>query len=389
MESSHLNFEYWMPEKGIDDPCLRGLLDFWFNGGLDVFDISNSDHLLKLIRELNIQPVIYNFLRQRNNNLFIDQKWANTLRIEALQLAGTCAYRQHIIEILSKQFDRAGIKPIWLKGPSLAYTVYPRPEWRTYKDFDLLIAPSDWDAAIHVMKNAGYDSSYCLNWGFLSFEKSFRPMVHIPGSVDVELHYKLSNRPQLSIFSFDELIEDSMDLSNFPFPFVVPHPVKHFIFVCLHRIGHHPNDRRFTWLLDMMYLIEHFNDDDWNKVIEYSSSKKISKILLKNLSEIQKIFPISVPKLVTRELMKQSESCSEPSEVFLSLRRNKWIDLWTRWWDMPGLTIKLKYLLHWAIPPKSYMNDSVGKNPFLIQHKDRFVKGLKKYFGGEQDRYDG
>ena len=381
MESSNSTHEYWMPEKGLDDPCLQGLLNFWFHGNPAIFEDSNPDELLQLIRELNIQPIIYNHLRQNYKHLLSDQNWLGTLRIEALQIAGTCAYRHHTIEVLSNQFDQADIKPIWLKGPSLGNTVYPRPDWRTYKDFDLLIAPNEWNSAVQVMQDSNYYSNACLNWGFLSFEKSFRPKEHIPGSVDVELHYKLSNRPRLSIFSFDELMEDSIDLSSFSFPFLIPHPVKHFIYVCLHRIGHHPNDRRFTWLLDMIYLVEQFSKDDWRKVIELSDSKKVSKILLKSLSEIQQIFAISIPELVIYELTKQSESRSEPSEMFLSLHRNKWIDLWTRWWDMPGLKIKLRYLLHWAIPPKRYMNESVGKNPFLIQHKDRLVHGLKKYFG--------
>ena len=79
-------------------------------------------------------------------------------------------------------------------------------------------------------------------------------------------------------------------------------------------------------------------------------------------------------------LKKQSVSQLEPSEVFLTIYRSKWIDLWTRWWEMPGALKKIKYLLHWTIPPGKYMDENFGKNSFLVQHKDRFLRALKKYF---------
>lgn len=383
MGSSTMANEYWMPEKGIEDSCFKRLLDFWFHDSRAIFDATEHEQILKLVSELNVQPIIYQLTRQRKIKSSGDLPWMNVVRTQALQIAATCAYRHHILKELSNLFYQSGICPIWLKGPGLGNSVYPRPEWRTYKDFDLLIAPSQWSKAVHLMNNAGYNSARCLNWGFLSFEKSFHPINDIPGSVDVELHYKLSNRPRLNIFSYEELLEDVKDLSNFSFSFLVPHPVKHFIYVCLHRVGHHPNDRRFTWLLDMMYLIENFNEQDWSQVLELSDRKQVSKIILKSLNDIQLIFLIEVPKFVTVELTKQSESRSEPSEIFLSFQRNKWMDLWSRWWDMPGLAIKLKYLSHWAFPPKNYMDELVGSNPLVIQHKDRFVNGIKKYFGGD------
>ena len=380
MTLSHSPHEFWMPEKGLEDPCFRGVLDFWFHRNLNVFDNSNPKEILELTRKLNIQSVIYSLLRKRGISLANGHETFQILRKEALQIAGACAYRHHTIEMLSNRFDRAGIKPIWIKGPSLACTVYPYSDWRTYKDFDLLIAPDDWNVAVQVMEDHGYSSTTCLNWGFFSFEKSFRALDDIPESVDVELHCRLSNRARLCVFSFDELTEDASDASSLSFPFLIPHPVKHFIFVCLHRIGHHPHDRRFTWLMDMMYLVNQFSDNDWEKVIEYSKSKKVSKIILQSLIEVKDIFPVIIPGEVINGLKKQSGSQLEPSEVFLTTHRSKWIDLWTRWWEMPGAFKKIDYLLHWMIPPDNYMDENFGRKSFLEQHKDRFLKALKKYF---------
>jgi hypothetical protein len=148
----------------------------------------------------------------------------------------------------------------------------------------------------------------------------------------------------------------------------------------LHRMGHHPHDRRFTWLMDMMYLVNQFSDKDWDKVIELSKSKKVSKIILQSLIEVKDIFPVTIPSVIMNGLKKQSVSQLEPSEVFLTMHRSKWIDLWTRWWEMPGAFKKIDYLLHWMIPPDNYMDENFGRKSFLEQHKDRLLKALEKYF---------
>ncbi len=372
--------EYWMPERDSDHDVFEKIFGFWFHENLDLFQDTNAKGILKAVREMNIQSVLYDLIRERNISVNFECGWFGDLRTEALQIAGTCAYRQSVIESLALQMESAGIVPIWLKGPALGNSVYPRPHWRTYKDLDLLISSDNWDTTVNLMLQSGYHSKACLNWGYLSFEKAFQPDNDIPGSLDVELHLKLSNRSRLNVFTYQELIEDAVHISNANFPFLIPASAKHFIYLCLHRVGHHSIDRRFAWLMDLHFLIEKFTHEDWQKLLQFSIQNRVSKIVLSNLKEIKGVFPSAIPNFVFDKMTKISEEKFEPSEIYLSPKRNKWTDLWTRWQEMPGWLLKFKYLLHWMIPPKSYLNEAVGHNPILVQHKDRIVNGVKKYF---------
>ena len=91
MTLSHSPHEFWMPEKGLEDPCFRGVLDFWFHRNLNVFDNSNPKEILELTRKLNIQSVIYRLLRKRGISLANGHETFQILRKEALQIAGACA----------------------------------------------------------------------------------------------------------------------------------------------------------------------------------------------------------------------------------------------------------------------------------------------------------
>ena len=57
---------------------------------------------------------------------------------------------------LSGSLSEAGISCIVLKGPALAHTVYPEPEWRPFGDLDLLVRGRDWAAARSAVEALGF-----------------------------------------------------------------------------------------------------------------------------------------------------------------------------------------------------------------------------------------
>src|ERR687892_1232476 len=48
---------------------------------------------------------------------------------------------------LAEAFEAAGVRPLVLKGPALAHTMYPDPSWRVFGDLDLLVPTSSWRRA--------------------------------------------------------------------------------------------------------------------------------------------------------------------------------------------------------------------------------------------------
>jgi hypothetical protein len=57
-----------------------------------------------------------------------------------------------------ERFERAGVRAVLLKGPSIARWLYPQGSERAYIDCDLLVGPADFDAAQEVLRSLGYAS---------------------------------------------------------------------------------------------------------------------------------------------------------------------------------------------------------------------------------------
>ena len=48
---------------------------------------------------------------------------------------------ERILLVVSRRLEARGVRPIVLKGPALAHTLYPDPSWRAFRDLDLLVRP--------------------------------------------------------------------------------------------------------------------------------------------------------------------------------------------------------------------------------------------------------
>lgn len=373
--------EFWIPKQGLQDPVLQYLLSMILKEGCPDDSCEDGQRLLELSRELNVQPIVYEVLKTEATAEQSEQTWFQQLRIDSLKIAGACSLRQKTIQKLTQVLHQAGIKPILLKGPALAWTVYPQTHWRTSYDVDFLIHPSDWDAASDLMVEMGYQSHPCLNWGYLSYEKSFFPSDDYPEAPLIELHLRLNNRPDLCVFSYDELLKSADRISIHGEEILIPDKVEHFIYLCIHRIGHYPNDRRFAWVMDLALLSRQFTEDEWKKLIELSIQKRVSRIVKVCLDDVILVLQITIPDFVMHGISGEGSVNREPSSKYLHQRYSKIHDLFNRWLEIPTARRKLAYLLRWIFPPRSYMNKFYQSRYILLQHFERLYKGVRKYFG--------
>lgn len=372
--------ELWEPRRGLEDPVLRYVLSFLVKSDCPPLQGDQGDRILDQCKALNIQPIVYESLKEDSDKDLNDSTWFQTLRVESLKIAGACSYRQQTIHRIVKALHRAGTKPILLKGPALAHTVYPHAHWRTSFDIDLLINASEWGTANEVMLELGYQSSTCLNWGFLSFEKSYAPSETYPEAPLVELHLRLNNRPALCVFSYQELLVNATLMDLLGEHVLIPNKIEHFIYLCVHRIGHFPEDRRFAWLMDLYFLSRTFSDQEWEQLVELADVKKVVNILRVCLEDLNHVLQLEIPGSVRSTLDKRSADEGEESSRYLYQRYSKAHDLVNRWLEIPSTKTKLAYLWRWIFPPKSYMNASFKSKHGLLQHMERILKGIRKYF---------
>jgi hypothetical protein len=379
MCADNVTDEYWLTQRGLNNQTLRRLLELAFERKSVLLHDSTAEEVLFHCRALNIQPLLYDVIRKGRMDGLEDEPWFSALRADALMIGGASAHWRKILTHTVLQLAENGVRPIWFKGPALAFSVYPSFHWRTYQDLDLLIESSQWDSALQGVKELGYMTAPCLNWGSLSFERCFVPRVKRTSSLSIELHLRLNNRSPLCAFEYDELLEDAVTPEGIDFPFLMPDPVKHLIIVCLHRMGHHASDRRFAWILDMYFLIQNFSTADWKELLVLAEQKKVATVLAHNLKDMQRITSMVIPQQVLEKMDWIAQTHVEPSAIYTKDRRSKGGDFFRRWMEIPSFKDKGAYLLRWLCPPQDYMDHVYGRKHPLRQYGDRIRCGIKKY----------
>lgn len=93
-------------------------------------------------------------------------------------------------EVLDR-FDRARVRALLLKGPSIASWLYADPAERPYYDCDLLVGPADFDAAERALRSLGY-VPMVDRWGLPTWWYGHAvAWTHPDGRVSVDLHRTL------------------------------------------------------------------------------------------------------------------------------------------------------------------------------------------------------
>jgi hypothetical protein len=92
---------------------------------------------------------------------------------------------------LAEAFEAAGVRPLVLKGPALAHTMYPDPSWRVFGDLDLLVPTSSWRRALDVLAGLGFERR--LPEPRPGFDERFgKAAVHANGDgMEIDLHRTL------------------------------------------------------------------------------------------------------------------------------------------------------------------------------------------------------
>src|SRR5919108_1697202 len=92
---------------------------------------------------------------------------------------------------LAEAFEADGVRPLVLKGPVLAHTVYPDPSWRAFADLDLLVPTASWRRALEVLAGLGFERR--LPEPRPGFDERFgKAAVHTNGDgAEIDLHRTL------------------------------------------------------------------------------------------------------------------------------------------------------------------------------------------------------
>jgi hypothetical protein len=173
---------------------------------------------------------------------------------------------QEIIEA----FQQEGVRVLVLRGPALAFSLYPDPAMRPSGDLDLLVLPEQVVQARNILESLGYT---CLAKRFETAKDFFREECFIhqesPGNrfpVDLhwvhwELHPFFKGSEQVYI---EDLFHRAWKVETSTLTFETLHPVDYLIHSAIHLVMIHKNEMRLSWIYDTALLAQHLQvPDDW------------------------------------------------------------------------------------------------------------------------------
>ena len=174
-------------------------------------------------------------------------------------------------------FQEQGVRVLVLRGPALAFSLYPDPAVRPSGDLDLLVMPEQVIQARGILESLGYR---CLAKRFETARDFFREECFIYQKnrgnkfpVDLhwvhwELHPFFKGSEEVDI---QDLFQRAWKVETPSVTFETLHPVDYLIHSAIHLVMIHKNEMRLSWIYDTALLAQHLQvPNEWKALQERS-----------------------------------------------------------------------------------------------------------------------
>lgn len=342
------------PAGRFDDyttPALLGLLDYH---GVTLL----ADH--------------YHTLPQRLKPLILQRK--------AMMVANDALKRRELIQLFNA-FALAQLSQcVLFKGSALAYTVYAKPWLRPRSDSDILIKPEQRHAFDAVFMALGYTKQFAIEGKYVSYQSTYSKKLVGKSAINIDLHWRINNRQILAqSFDAEELCRQGHALNQLSDNITVPSNVHCLLISSLHRLGHHHNEERLTWLYDIHLLANSFNAHSWQQLVEQARTKKLSAITLDALNHCAQLLNTAIPSVALKQLMSNANK-PEPSQLFLQRDLPERHLFWRDLNAMPSRRARVGLLIETFIPKPAYIRQQMKTRFALWGYLKRAVRGLKRVY---------
>ncbi|MEM7357879.1 MAG: nucleotidyltransferase family protein [Pseudomonadota bacterium] len=288
--------------------------------------------------------------------------------------------KQHALIELFDEFSKNGLQCLLFKGTALAWSVYPQPWLRPRTDSDCFIDHADLAKFEKVFEQLGYQKLFALEGEYVSYQCSYGKALAGKASLTIDVHWRINNRQVLAgAFSMQELHERGVVLASLSNSISIPDNIDSLLIAALHRLGHHPNEERLTWIHDIHCLVESLDDSHWSELLERCEHKQLAAIVLDALELSIELFGSNVPNQSLQQLGQLADR-DEPSKIYLQRNLAEWQYFLHDLKAMPGWGSRLQLVQEHLFPGADYMRQQMQTNNLLLAHLKRIWRGLKRVF---------
>ena len=197
-------------------------------------------------------------------------------------------------------FNREKISALVVKGPALAWTLYPTSATRPSADIDLLVRTEQYVKAREVLNRIGYRCLYKRFETFKEFFNSepFSHRVETTRPYEVDLHWSIFQYHGLKRANgMHAFFDRGITVETPALTFQTLSTVDALIQAAFHLILHHPNSMRLIWISDIALLAQQLNvPKDWEVLQERTLEFKASLAMEKALKLAQLWYGLRIPQ---------------------------------------------------------------------------------------------
>ena len=204
--------------------------------------------------------------------------------------------RDQIVAALQK----AGIRPVVLKGAAIASTLYREPFERDVEDLDLLVGEEGLERAVRALEAEGYVAPPPERFRAYRRHHFHIPLDH-PDSHAVEIHWALTRATALFQLDAKEVLAQSIRLEETgERDLFLPRPEHMLLHLVLQNLQE--GFSRLARLVDIDRLVAATPDMDWEALVAAARKGSLASATALSLQLASRLLGTSTPEPVIEEL---------------------------------------------------------------------------------------
>ena len=249
-------------------------------------------------------PLLYRNL----HNHGVDESLTVNFKQEYFHTWSQNQFTFHRVAALIREFNRAGVDTMLLKGAALVILFYKDAGLRPMTDVDLLVRRHQAKRSIQLLTSLGWKSKYSSPEAFIPFEQAGE-FTHA-NNQNLDLHWRLMWEGRQDI-NGDEFWIESVTTEINGVPARALNPADQLLHVCVH--GAKWNDTpSLRWVADAMMIIRSPElKIDWVRLVHQAQERRLTLPMRETLAYLDHLFKASIPSEVLNCLQNTTTSRAE------------------------------------------------------------------------------
>lgn len=334
----------------------------------------NWDHVFQSVARNGLIGLTFHYLEHHATLDYPPPEFRRLVRqAHRSRALGMARLYQNINHVLRGLNDR-GIDTLVVKGPALAYGIYPNPTLRSFNDLDVVVRERDWSTVYRLLAELGFQQQENLPQPppkpFPKHSPYESKYWHTKTRFLVEVHYEDLFNVGLASRDVEGFWNRAVKIDVDRLPIQIPSLEDQLIHACMH--AHYHGYTRLHWFSDLAFIVRNnAHRLGWERVIEIAHVEQVQVGVYYSLHFLGRLLGVGVPEHALNAMLPDrfrrwwhARFLPEQSVISLQPMRRPdfsfyFIPLFKRL--MPDLLVmgrrreKLGYLLRYWFPPKDWL----------------------------------